>query len=61
LLEFGLLDQVEAAIAAAPREVQVAWEFSDEVKRDDPGVVALATTLGIADQLPALFARAAQI
>jgi hypothetical protein len=55
----GLLDQVDALVAQGPAELRISWEFSTEVRRDDPGVIALATHLGIADRLPELFTMAA--
>jgi hypothetical protein len=58
LLSLGLLDQVNKAIAGGPVEMQIAWEFSTEVRRDDPGLIALAKQLGIADRLPELFTMA---
>lgn len=61
LLSMGLLDQVNEAIAGGPVEMRIAWEFSTEVRRDDPGVIALAKQLGIADRLPELFTIAAAL
>lgn len=59
LLSLGLLDQVDALVAQGPAEMRISWEFSTEVRRDDPGVIALATQLGIVDRLPELFTMAA--
>ena len=61
LLALGLLDQVNELVAQGPAEMRIAWEFSIEVRRDDPGVIALATQIGIADQLPDLFTMAATL
>lgn len=61
LLSLGLLDQVNDLVAQGPAELRIAWDYSLEVRRDDPGVIALATQLGIADQLTDLFAMAATL
>lgn len=61
LLSLGLLDRVNEMVEQGPAELRIAWEFSIEVRRDDPGVIALATQLGIADQLPELFAMGATL
>lgn len=61
LLSLGLLDQVNDVVAGGPVEMRIAWEFSTEVRRDDPGVIALAKQLGIADRLPELFTMAAAL
>lgn len=56
LLQLGLLDQVEAMIAVAPRAVRVAWGTASIVLRDDPIVLQLATALSL--DLAALFTLA---
>lgn len=62
LLEAGILDAVEAYVAKAPRDVQLAWEFHGEIDYDNPLVTAAAGALGVNDAgLRALFVRAAAI
>lgn len=46
----GLRDQVEAAVAAADRDIQDYWEYSTEIHRDNPILVALAAQLGLTEQ-----------
>ena len=66
LLEAGLLDQVEAALAAIedPRlrqRAQIEWEYAAEVRRDSPWVVAIAEALELGPEaLDALFTAAGQ-
>lgn len=61
LLDAGLLDDVDTAIAAIPdpverRKAEVTWEFSSEVERTQPFVLMLAPALGLNDAaLDALF------
>jgi predicted component of type VI protein secretion system len=58
----GLLDAVETAIAASPREVQLAWEYSVSVQRDDPTLAAMAAQLGLTEQqMDDLFRQAAAL
>ena len=58
----GLLDTVNAAVAAADEETKIAWEFSTEVQRDFPLVQTLATALNLSDaQLDELFTTAATL
>lgn len=62
LLEAGILDAVEAYVAAAPREVRLAWEFHGEIEFDNPWVAAAAAGLGVDDAgLRALFRRSTEI
>ena len=62
LLHAGLLDQVEAAVAAGDRATQIAWEMATVIERSSPTVVALSAALGLTDaQLDALFTTAAGI
>lgn len=59
LLAAGLLDDVEAALAEAPRETQLAWEYAVELRRDDPMLIAVAAALGLTEeQVDALFLAA---
>jgi hypothetical protein len=60
LLAAGHLDAVEAAIAAAPRAVQIDWEYAIEIRRDNPVIAAMAATIGLTEaQIDALFIAAA--
>jgi hypothetical protein len=53
---------VEAAIAAAPRQTQLAWEFSIAVMRDDPTLAAMAAQMGLtSQQMDDLFRQAAAL
>ena len=56
----GLRATVEGAIASADQNTKDAWEFSNEVRRDNPLVTGLAAALGMsAAQLDDLFRLAA--
>ena len=64
LLGAGLLDDVEAAIAALPspqkEAARIEWEYSQEVQRHNGFVSVLAPALGMTDeQTDALFVTAA--
>ncbi len=62
LLDADLLDAVEAAVAAAPRAVQIEWEYATQIERASPLVGAIAAGLDLDDAaLDALFLAAAQI
>lgn len=66
LLGAGLLDDVEAAIAALPspqkEAAKIEWEYSQEVQRHNGFVSALAPALGLtAEQTDALFVQAATL
>lgn len=67
LLGAGLLDDVEAAIAAIPdpterRAAQIEWEFGQEVNRQHGLVSMLVPALGLTDaQIDALFIQASQL
>lgn len=67
LLGAGLLDDIEAALAAIPdaaqrRAAQIEWEYSSEVQRDRAWVQQVAAGLGLSDeQLDALFEQAAAL
>lgn len=51
LLQAGLLDDVEAAIAASDnRAAQIEWEYATEFRRDWPALLALQPSLGLTDQ-----------
>lgn len=62
----GLLDAIDATIAALPqphrRRAEIEWEFSQEVQRHNGFVSQLAPALGLSDaQIDALFVAAAQL
>ena len=64
LLGAGLLDDVEAAIAALPspqkEAARIEWEYSQDVQRHNGFVSALAPALGMTEaQTDALFIAAA--
>lgn len=64
LLGAGLLETVDAAIAAMPgadgAAARIQWEFLQTVRRDSQLVAQLAPLLGLSDeQLDALFTAAA--
>lgn len=56
LLQAGLLDDVDAAVAQADRATQIEWEYATEVKRDWPTISKLQVALGMTDsQIDDLF------
>lgn len=58
LLKYALLDDIEAIIAA-DRELGIWWEYSLDIKRDDPRLIASATALNITpEQLDRMFIEA---
>ncbi len=62
LLSQGLLDQVEAIIAASDKATQITWEFATEFRRDNPLLLALGYNLGLTDeQIDQFFIAAAQL
>ena len=63
LLQAGLLDDVEAAIAASDnRAAQIEWEYATEFRRDWPALVAMQSVLGLTDaQIDDLFRLAATL
>lgn len=62
LLGAGLLDQVEAIVAAADQATQIAWNNASVIERNSPTVAALAGALGLTGaQLDDLFTTAAGI
>lgn len=66
LLGAGLLDDVEAAIAALPsphkEAAKIEWEYSQEVQRHNGFVAQLGPALGLdAAALDALFVAAARL
>lgn len=67
LLEAGLLDDVEAAIAAIPEElerrrIQIDWDKAQEFRRDWPTLAMLAAAMQLDEgTLDALFIEAATL
>ena len=67
LLDAGLLDQVDAAIAAIAdaterRQAEIDWEYATTVERLWPWVQTLGAALGLsAEDLDALFSAAAHL
>ena len=60
LLDLGLLDDVEAFVAASGRDIQLNWEYRQEFARDHPLVVFGAMALGkTPEEMDAVFALAA--
>jgi hypothetical protein len=57
LKQFGLLSQVEAAIAASTDDaLKIEWEFRVEFVRNSPTLLAMASALNISDaQLDEMF------
>jgi hypothetical protein len=49
LHQAGLLPAIEAAVAAAPALVQIAWADATEFRRDSPTIAALAAGLGMTE------------
>lgn len=50
LLAAGLLDIVDAAVAASDRAIQIEWEYASEVRRDWPTITSIATAVGLTDE-----------
>lgn len=66
LLDAGLLDEVEAAIAALPEpqrtRTQIEWNRGGVVERNAPTVALLAAATGLSEaQLDTLFEQAATL
>lgn len=59
LAEDGVLDDVNAAVAAAGAVKLALWEYATTIRRNDPDVVAIAGALSL--DLDALFIRADEI
>ncbi|TXG95719.1 MAG: hypothetical protein E6R08_11020 [Nevskiaceae bacterium] len=49
LAQASLLDQVEAAIAAAPQADRIEWEYATTYGRDHPLIAAIGQTLGLTE------------
>lgn len=55
----GLLPGVDAAVAASPKAVQIAWAKATEIHRHSPTMLGLAAALGLTDaQVDDLFRAA---
>ena len=62
LLQFGLLANVNNAIAAGSEAEKIIWEFASDVNRSDPLVAMLAGGLNLKEvDLDALFTLAATL
>lgn len=62
LLDSGLLDDVDAAVAQADRAVQIEWEYATVVDRNSPLVAAIGASLGLDDDaIDQLFKNAASL
>lgn len=56
----GLLDDVDAAVAAADKATQIEWEYAAEIRRDWPTLAVMAGALGMTDaQLDGMFTAGA--
>ena len=62
LLSAGLLDDVDAVIAAAGRVAQLEWEYAAVVERSNPVIVAVQQQESLTDaQIDDLFREAAKL
>jgi hypothetical protein len=62
LLQFGVLSQVNLAIANGNDADKIAWEYATEVRRSDALVTNMATALGLNEaSLDSLFSLAASL
>jgi hypothetical protein len=50
LLQLNMLDTVEAALSAQPKQVQLEWEYATYVERCNPLVISLCQMLGMNDE-----------
>lgn len=54
--QFGLLTQVESAVALGNKKLKVEWEFRTEFARNNAVLMSMASALGITDaQLDQMF------
>lgn len=59
LLAQGMLDAVNAAIAAAGSAAQIEWDYATSIRRDHPLIASLMASLGkTEDEVDALFIAA---
>lgn len=62
LLAVGLLDDVEAAVAAAGRAAQIEWEYATDVQRTHPLIAAVQAAQGMSNaDVDQLFIAAAEL
>lgn len=62
LLAVELLDDVEAAVAAAGRSAQIEWEYATDVQRSHPLIAAVQAAKGLSDaDVDALFMAASEM
>lgn len=62
LLQAGLLDQVEAAVAQAGGATKITWDYATEINRGDPLITTLGAALNLdADTIDVLFRHAATL
>lgn len=62
LLQSGLLDTVETAINQSGQAAMIEWEYAQELKRNHPLTVSMASELGLTEQqLDDLFVAAAAL
>jgi hypothetical protein len=59
LLQAGLLDSVQAAVAAAGGATKITWDYATLFERRDPMILAIGQALGLTStQIDDLFATA---
>lgn len=62
LTQAGLLEAIEAWVAAAAETTQIEWQYANEIRRDWTTITEAATALGLSDtQLDDLFTLAATL
>lgn len=62
LMQAGLLQAAEAAVAAADDQLQLAWAEAVEWRRNSPAIAAIGAALALTpEQVDRLFAAAAEI
>jgi hypothetical protein len=62
LLQQDMLDSVEEMISTQPKEIQIAWDYALEFRRNDPLLNTLAQNLNLTDeQLDEFFIAASQL
>jgi hypothetical protein len=62
LLQLGLLSSVETAVVNANEATKISWEYTTEVRREDPLVQILSASLNLTPQdLDSLFILASTL
>lgn len=62
LADRGLLDAANTAVEAfGNAAVKAVWEYGNMVDRNSPALLALAQTIGVVDELDALFIEAGNL